>query len=56
LLWWTCLNPSAVGLVLLLVAVLVAIKDRQRQDPEPATVINETLDPLSPSALALQSQ
>jgi hypothetical protein len=56
LLWWTCLSPSAIGIVLLLVAVWVAVKDRQRQETESGTVINVTLDSSSRSASAFRSR
>jgi hypothetical protein len=44
LLWWTCLRPSEMGIVLLLVSLIVAVWDRRRSASDTDFVVNISAD------------
>jgi hypothetical protein len=50
LLWWTCLRPSELGIVLLLVSLVVAVWDRRRSAEDSDFVVNISTDESSGTA------
>jgi hypothetical protein len=44
ILWWTCLRPSELGIVLILISLIVAVWDRRRVSSETDFAVNVTSD------------